>query len=103
MLPPFGNDGAGGDGGASAVGGDASCPIRTIVARLMRCIRLGTTFEVYGDGSQVRDYVHAHDVVAAMRLGLTDHRWTVEEVLKERLFPARVELPKRWADYYWRR
>ena len=43
----------------------------SIVARLMRCIRLGTTFEVYGDGSQVRDYVHAHDVVAAMRLGAT--------------------------------
>ena len=39
----------------------------------------------------------------AMRLGLTDHRWTVEEVLKERLFPSRIELPARWADYYWRR
>ena len=47
----------------------------SIVARLMRCIRLGTTFEVYGDGSQVRDYVHAHDVVAAMRLGLTSDEW----------------------------
>ena len=30
----------------------------SIVARLMRCIRLGTTFEIYGDGTQVRDYVH---------------------------------------------
>ena len=39
----------------------------------------------------------------AMRLGLTDHRWTVEEVLGERLFPSRVPLPARWADYYWRR
>ena len=38
----------------------------------------------------------------AMRLGLTDHRWTVEEVLKERLFPSRIDLPERWADYYWR-
>jgi UDP-glucose 4-epimerase len=47
----------------------------SIVARLMRYIRLGTTFEVYGDGSQVRDYVHAHDVVAAMRLGLTSEEW----------------------------
>jgi UDP-glucose 4-epimerase len=47
----------------------------SIVARLMRCIRLGTTFEVYGDGSQVRDYVHAHDVVAAMRLALTSDEW----------------------------
>jgi UDP-glucose 4-epimerase len=47
----------------------------SIVARLMRCIRLGTEFEVYGDGSQVRDYVHAHDVVAAMKLGLTSDQW----------------------------
>ena len=48
----------------------------SIVARLMRCIRLGTEFEVYGDGSQVRDYVHAHDVVAAMKLALTNDAWS---------------------------
>jgi UDP-glucose 4-epimerase len=47
----------------------------SIVARLMRCIRLGTTFEVYGDGQQVRDYVHVDDVVAAMRLGVTSDKW----------------------------
>jgi UDP-glucose 4-epimerase len=53
----------------------------SIVARLMRCIRLGTTFEVYGDGTQVRDYVHAFDVVAAMRLGLTSDEWVGPKVI----------------------
>jgi hypothetical protein len=39
----------------------------------------------------------------AMRLGITDHLLGVDEVLDRRLFPTRVELPERWADYYWRR
>jgi UDP-glucose 4-epimerase len=47
----------------------------SIVARLMRAIRLGRTFEIYGDGTQVRDYVHVTDVVAAMRLGLLREDW----------------------------
>ena len=47
----------------------------SIVARLMRAIRLGRTFEIYGDGRQVRDYVHAADVTAAVRLGLTREDW----------------------------
>jgi UDP-glucose 4-epimerase len=47
----------------------------SIVARLMRAIRLGGTFEIYGDGRQVRDYVHAADVTAAVRLGLQDETW----------------------------
>jgi UDP-glucose 4-epimerase len=47
----------------------------SIVARLMRVIRLGGTFEVYGDGTQVRDYVNAADVAAAFRLALTSAEW----------------------------
>jgi transposase-like protein len=39
----------------------------------------------------------------AQRLGLLDGRLGVEAVLSERLFPTRIPLPARWADYYWRR
>jgi UDP-glucose 4-epimerase len=45
----------------------------SIVARLMR---LGTEFEVYGDGSQIRDYVHAQDVMQAMKLALSSDAWS---------------------------
>ncbi len=48
----------------------------SIVARLMRAIRLDNAFEVYGDGLQVRDYVHVADVVSAMLIALTNANWS---------------------------
>jgi UDP-glucose 4-epimerase len=53
----------------------------SIIARLMRAIRMDGTFEVYGDGRQVRDYLHAADVVAAMRLALANDAWAGPVVL----------------------
>jgi len=36
----------------------------------------------------------------AMGRGMTDHRLTADEILKERLFATRIELPSRWGAYY---
>lgn len=43
------------------------------------------------------------DASPAMRLGIADRHWTIEEVLAGRLFPTRVGLPEPWGDYYWSR
>jgi len=40
------------------------------------------------------------DACPAQHLGLTERRMTVPEILTERLFPSRIELPPRLARYY---
>ena len=37
----------------------------------------------------------------AMRLGVSERRWTVRGILAERLFPWRIALPQAWAEHYW--
>jgi hypothetical protein len=36
-----------------------------------------------------------------MRLGLRDRPVPIRDLLRERLFPGRVDLPAEWARYYW--
>jgi len=43
----------------------------SIIPRLMRAAASGQTFDIYGDGLQVRDYVNVADVVQAVVLALT--------------------------------
>jgi len=55
-----------------------------------------------------RNYVkqfseRARDGTPAMRLGVTERPLTVKELLKRRRFPSQERLPRRWADYYWRK
>ncbi len=43
------------------------------------------------------------DSTPAQKLGLVDHRVTVPELLRWRLFPSRLRLPAVWQRYYDRR
>jgi UDP-glucose 4-epimerase len=83
-LTPYGSTKAAAEmllSGYSASYGIATCALRftnvygpgmhgkdSIVARLMRAARSGATIQVYGDGTQLRDYVYVDDVVAAVLL-----------------------------------
>jgi UDP-glucose 4-epimerase len=40
----------------------------SIVPRLLRAARSGTPFRIYGDGTQLRDYLHVDDAVEALLL-----------------------------------
>ncbi len=42
----------------------------SVIARLMRAALAGGGIEIYGDGTQVRDYVYVTDVVNAIDLGI---------------------------------
>lgn len=42
----------------------------SVVARIMRAAVTGATFDVYGDGTQRRDYIYADDVAAAVMVAL---------------------------------
>ncbi|MGC9220151.1 MAG: NAD-dependent epimerase/dehydratase family protein [Solirubrobacteraceae bacterium] len=91
-LTPYGATKAAGEmlmSAYTAVYGVRCCPLRltnvygpgmqakdSIIARLMRAVRLHQSFEIYGDGRQVRDYAHVADVVSAMTLALTNANWT---------------------------
>ena len=43
------------------------------------------------------------DPTPAQRLGILERKLSVDDVLAERLFPTRIHLPDRLAQYYWRR
>jgi hypothetical protein len=43
------------------------------------------------------------DATPAQRLGIADHKWTVQDFLHERRFASRTELPAVWRSYYERR
>jgi hypothetical protein len=43
------------------------------------------------------------DPTPAQRLGILERKLQVDDVLAQRLFPTRIRLPDRLAQYYWRR
>lgn len=52
----------------------------SFIPRLMRAARDGGTVQIYGDGRQVRDFVHVSDIGRAVLAALSD-RWTGPVIL----------------------
>lgn len=46
----------------------------SVVARFIRRVRNGKPLEIYGDGEQTRDFVHAHDICQALYSCLTKRK-----------------------------
>jgi UDP-glucose 4-epimerase len=76
----------------------------SFVARLMRAATTGATVEIYGDGTQRRDFVHVDDVVQGLLLAWrqrvtgsliigSGHSITVLELLEEARRVTGCELP----------
>lgn len=47
--------------------GEGSSKKSSVVAKFIKKIMLGEALEIYGDGSQTRDFIHISDLVAAIR------------------------------------
>ncbi len=45
----------------------------SVIAKFLRRAREGKTLEIYGDGNQTRDFIHAQDICQAIELILTRH------------------------------
>lgn len=52
----------------------------SFIPRLMRAARDGGRVQIYGDGRQVRDFVHVRDIARAILMALSD-RWTGPVIL----------------------
>jgi UDP-glucose 4-epimerase len=48
----------------------------SVIPRLLKAAQAGVGFNIYGDGSQLRDYVFVGDVADAMRRAVEDPRWS---------------------------
>jgi len=48
----------------------------SVVAKFLKRIRQGQTLEIYGDGNQTRDFIHAQDICQAIHLVLSGDTFT---------------------------